>query len=149
MSQSNRYFAAAARSSLRPPTRGQRRGLAMLCLLLLGVGQAGCGDLGLSGSGQSLPQETPLRISPTRCSVLCGVRVTIIGLDMPAFGPGTEVLFGEVLASDIEIVDAETIRVTAPAQAAPESARRGPTENASRCPIRAPSPGAPGPGRSR
>ena len=123
MSQSSRCFTAAARSYLRPPTLGRPRGLATLCLLLLGVGQAGCEDLGLSGilpagSGQLLPQETDLRISPARCWVLCGVSVTIVGPDMPAFGPDTEVLFGEVLATDLEIVDSDTIRVTAPSHAA-------------------------------
>ncbi len=91
-----------------------------LVLCLLGVTPiAGCGDVNLGellGIGRSLPEAPALRITPARDSVLGGARVTIVGTDAPVFDSGTEVLFGELPTAGVEVVDAKTIRVTAPAQ---------------------------------
>ncbi len=58
--------------------------------------------------------EPALRISPARGPVLGRTKVTIVGTDAPAFGAGTQVLFGAFLASDLEVVDSRTIRVMTP-----------------------------------
>lgn len=64
------------------------------------------------------PPPAVLGISPDRGPVLGGTQVTIIGTNTAVFGPGTDVLFGAFLATETEVVNENTIRATAPPQAA-------------------------------
>ncbi len=61
------------------------------------------------------PGPTINSIQPSRTSVLGGTQVTLIGSN---FEPGSQVLFGGFLGTDVQVISANQIRVNAPAQTA-------------------------------
>ena len=92
----------------------------MLCL----SSNLGCCPLFSIGTdGSDAAQDAPkpvLSISPARGPVLGGTRVTITSQsdDNPDFLANCDVLLGGFLATDVELVDADTVKATIPAQAA-------------------------------
>lgn len=96
-------------------------GLALLIPSVAAVGllSGGCPDDFFPGtdSGRDLTPVARLAVSPARGLILGGTRVTIVGSDAPAFGAGTEVLFGGLTAANIEVVDDATVLATTPRQA--------------------------------
>ncbi len=95
--------------------------LVLLVVALFVPGQTSSCSIDLDSlftSPEESPQEAAIQISPTRGSVLGRTQVTIVGTNTPGFGSGTEVLFGAFLGSDVQVLDASTLRVTSPAQPA-------------------------------
>jgi hypothetical protein len=85
----------------------------MALVSALGLGIAGCPDLSTL-LAQWEPPEPELRLTPARGPVLGGTQITIIAKNAPSFGTGTDVLFGGSLAQNVEVIDEQTLQVTAP-----------------------------------
>jgi hypothetical protein len=84
---------------------------------------AGCPNFDTAADDAAAARKVPsrhLRLSPAAGLVQGGARVTITSVSdaAPTFTSGCAVLFGGFLGTDVERVDDDTLRVTAPAQAA-------------------------------